>query len=517
MNYKIIYYVIASLILSSCGDFLEPKSKSEFVPKTAHSLNELLLGEAYPTYESTRGSLNYFLNILDDDVACAPFQEVEVGQNRDLWWAAFSWQPNMYEKFKETGSNAGLYNIYKTFYNRILGANAVLDYIKDVNDDLEMKNFVIAQALTLRGYFYFTLVNLFGNPYYYNKDALGVPLKLTSGIENSDLSRNTVSEVYTQILEDLREAERLYKTLPSDMQWQQNYRTSLPMAQLLLSRVYLYMEDWQNAADYAEHVINDYNFYLLNLNNVEDVGSNGKPTFMNYHSYSSSEVIWTYGNIDNYTYMAAQQGKETRCIFKASDELMNCFDEQEGDLRKSRYIVREKYTFHNGAEQYNLPQAFGKVNINASTYTPTGSNLFARSFRLSEAYLNLSEAAAMLYKAGQDNKNLTKALDALNTLRNSRFDIQNYSEEKTTDPDKLISFIQRERRRELCFEDHRWFDLRRWGMKEMKHVWMPDANSTVEYTLKQNDPGFTLPLPPEALELNNKLEQNALAPTPRVN
>ena len=52
-------------------------------------------------------------------------------------------------------------------------------------------------------------------------------------------------------------------------------------------------------------------------------------------------------------------------------------------------------------------------------------------------------------------------------------------------------------------------------MKEIKHTWFPDATSTSVYTLQENEPGYTLPLPPDALELNNLLEQNPLAPSPR--
>ena len=67
MKQRIIFLCIVSLILGSCGDFLEPKSKSEFVPKDANSLSELLLGEAYPRNNITE--LNVFLHLLDDDIA----------------------------------------------------------------------------------------------------------------------------------------------------------------------------------------------------------------------------------------------------------------------------------------------------------------------------------------------------------------------------------------------------------------------------------------------------------------
>ena len=54
----------ALLLLSSCGDFLEPDSQSEFVPKDASSFNELLLGEAYPRYD--KSDLNIFLDLMSD-------------------------------------------------------------------------------------------------------------------------------------------------------------------------------------------------------------------------------------------------------------------------------------------------------------------------------------------------------------------------------------------------------------------------------------------------------------------
>lgn len=104
------------------------------------------------------------------------------------------------------------------------------------------------------------------NPYNYNKKALGVPLKTTSAMEVKELPRNTVEEVYDLIMSDLNESERLYESLPEEMRYKRDYRTSLPMVQLLKSRVLLYMENWKEAAVYANKVIKDWNFSLLDLN-----------------------------------------------------------------------------------------------------------------------------------------------------------------------------------------------------------------------------------------------------------
>ncbi len=516
MKQGIIYFIVI-LAFISCGDFLEPKSKSEFVPKDVSSMNELLLGTAYPRWD-IRG-LNVFLNIIDDDVACAPYQPTTSGQNRKLWQAAYTWQPDMFTIFEDEGLSPDVTNIYQTYYTKILGANAVLDYINDLRDESDMRNLVTAQAYALRGYYYFTLVNIFGVPYNENKNGLGIPLKLTSGIEDRSFTRNTVNEVYEQVLKDLLNAESLYKLIPESEQWKRDYKTSLPMVQLLLSRVYLYMEEWQKSVDYAQLVIANPNFSLFDLNDIITVNEEGDRVYTNFHSYTSSEVIWLYGNIEDVTYFVRHySGKDandptSHCYFRASDELLESLNETVGDLRAERYIIGEYNPTYVDGEPYYIPQAFGKISV-GSNYRP-GSNVFARSFRLSEAYLNLSESAAMLYKEKGDKNALTQSLQALNTLREYRF--ESYAGEYILDPDKLIAFIQRERRRELCFEDHRWFDLRRWGMKSMQHIWIGAPNSSISYTLEEKDHGYTLPLPQAALEQNKSLVQNPLAPTPRTN
>ena len=48
MNKNVVYIIGLLMMVTSCSDFLEPKSQSEFVPKNAVSLNEMLLGDAYP-------------------------------------------------------------------------------------------------------------------------------------------------------------------------------------------------------------------------------------------------------------------------------------------------------------------------------------------------------------------------------------------------------------------------------------------------------------------------------------
>ena len=155
--------------------------------------------------------------------------------------------------------------------------------------------------------------------------------------------------------------------------------------------------------------------------------------------------------------------------------------------------------------------------MNADITKPllNGTLDFGRSLRLSEAYLNYCEAKAMLAQEGNAAA-LPDAIAALEKLRQKRFAPEEYTAASIADAESFIRFIREERRRELCFEDHRWFDLRRWGMPEIRHTWYPDENTKIVYTLQKNDPGYTLPLPTTALEQNAYLRQNPLAEAPRV-
>lgn len=500
---KNLISIFIYMLLVSCGDFLEPKSTSEFVPKDATSLNEIILGDAYPRPDD-RIAINTFLGVFEDDVTCSDWAPDPNNEDKlPALEAAYAWQPDMFERFQKAGIFANTYNIWQNIYRKLLGANAVLDYIGDASGTEHEKSNVKAQGCALRAFYHFYLVNIFGVPYNDNKIGPGIPIRTSSGMEDKEMKRNTVEEVYRQIVSDLLEAEKQYKTLPADKQWQMDFRTSLPMVQLLLSRVYLYMEDWENAALYAEKVINDWNFRLHDLNSLPE------PTFMepyyNFISSKSSECIWLFGSSSDMNYFIDEEWNvwdDERCILRVSDDLLNSYIP--GDLRKERYMVQERWY-----DEYYKP--FSKVKISYRHY-PESDTEFARAFRLPEAYLNLAEAKAMLYKINGDAAARTVALEKLNYLRLYRFDPEQYEKKDISNPDDLVTFIREERRRELCFENHRWFDLRRYGMPEIRHKWSQDENVTVEYVLKAKDPGYTIPIPPEALEKNKALEQNVLAP-----
>lgn len=512
MNRMIKYSVwLSLLILTSCSDFLEPKSQSEYVPKLIKSLDELLLGEVYMGPGSGDGAFYGVLGLFDDDVAIRKDWRInssEDGLNNVR--LAYTWSKDMKDNFSG-------YNTYGQVYKKIVGCNAVLDYVNDAQGGTLEKNKVVAQALAFRGYFYFHLINLYGQPYSFNKNALGVPLKLSSDLSTGGMARNTVEEVYKQILDDLLEAERLYKTLP-EKDWNlHNNRINLPCIQLIISRVYLYMENWEQALAYAEKVSNDYNYRIQDLNALALPNRYGDPSYMDYHTWENPEVVFLFGNQGDIvslpmTYVRYSETNEDGRLISysyylavASDSLINTYEAT--DLRKSHYLIWERVG-EKETPVYYRPVSKFKVGYDYAMSYGWNLGVWGVAFKVTEAYLNAAEAAALLYKETGKEEYLTKARERIDQLRIKRVVTGAFKSTTITNPNELISFVRKERRRELCFENHRWFDLRRYGMNEITHIWYDQSNNPTEYVLEKNAPGFTLQIPNEAFEYNPGMKQN---------
>ena len=124
---KRIIYILTGIVLlslSSCSDFLEPKSQSEYVPKDANALQEMLIGSAYPKQDKSNFLLP-FLSFLDDDIQFHKTDyefSINSLKNIEAKQAVYTWQPDMFFIMERNGYP--LQNIWEGYYNYILGANA---------------------------------------------------------------------------------------------------------------------------------------------------------------------------------------------------------------------------------------------------------------------------------------------------------------------------------------------------------------------------------------------------------
>lgn len=447
---NIILAIIVCLSFTGCSNFLEEKSQDEVNVKTTQDFRELLL--SYMNDEDGWAQLY----ALDDDIAINDNKLNDYNENGTVlnYSSCYTWQPDMWEGVRKLPDG------YEYTYSLIMGTNAVLDGIDNAIGTQKERDLIKAEALGLRGFYYFMLVNMYGAPYNYDKESLGVPLKLKAAIVTQGLARNTVKEVYTQIEKDLTESAALFEKYPKE---KNAYHINKTVVQIWLSRIYLYMEEWDKSVKAATKAIESgnglTNYTTLDLNQDFEMPS-----------YDHSEVEWVYGN--------------------------NTFP---WDMSPSPELL-SKYTSGDRRLALWFESGYTVLKTDISQYRPTNT------IRLSEAYLNRAEAYVQL---GNDKE----ALADLNSLRKKR--IENYEDKSLTDINNLLEEVRLERRLELCFEGHRWFDLRRYGMPSISHKYKTKLSDPwIIYTLKEKDPLYILPIPRLILESNPALKQNPSAYEP---
>lgn len=463
---RYIYFIAVWLLgsASSCSKFLEESTQSEVVPRSAESLNEYLMGDAYPNDFALHPE-ELFLN---DDIQMISYKQDQ------LMYSAYTWQPDMPEKI------GGLTKMssWKSCYAAIQACNTTLDYIPKMTGEQRFKDYVAGQAYLLRAFYYFNLINLYGMPYNDpktdpNKNP-GVPLLVSGGVESHYKPRNTVAEVYAQIEADLKEGIRL---IDGSGQVYSKYRMGSDAGHLLASRIYLYMDRWNDVIQHTEGLMAS-SYKLMDLRTWGEVNPLEKPVI----SINSPETIWAFGDLGDVVVVDS-------IVYRMSSDLMASYED--GDLRNGIY-------WSNG-----VTRKLSTGNIGAAP---------AQAFRLSEVYLNRAEAFAQLYKQGNATAG-QKCLDLLNTLRQKRLKEDKYVPWtlQTTGND-LLRRIREERRREFYSEGGRWFDLRRYGMPKITHLSFSSVSQTQNFVLQERDPSYVWPIPNLVISLNPKIVQNPLAP-----
>lgn len=292
---------------SSCSsDFLKEYSQDLSRVKTVTDLNELLMGDCtLPLGEARIQNSMYYLN--NPNYAVLHFMGDELQENistsgkpdmmsqASTYFPFFCWQRDAWVNFEGKGTLVSSEAKYWDLaYKKIGNCNMVIDAEKNVtcdnDDDRALLRHVMGETHYLRATYYFTLVNLYGKPYAPATASAtpGVPIKTSANVEDKDYVRASVAEVYDQITADLDEAENDLKDVTAP---QTVYHVGIEAVYVFRSRVELFMQNWQKAADYAKLAL-EQDSYLQNLvgwktgypissDNKEVVYSNGASCFGN--------------------------------------------------------------------------------------------------------------------------------------------------------------------------------------------------------------------------------------------
>ncbi|WP_294589707.1 RagB/SusD family nutrient uptake outer membrane protein [uncultured Bacteroides sp.] len=182
----------------------------------------------------------------------------------DLSWGGTS-TDNKFKMYDYTRSASSTVTEYawELAYRTIGNCNLTIEMVEALGNERTDKHTVtMGENYYLRALCYFLLVNEFAQPYSNNPTQNpGLPLKLNSDPDDLPQSRSTVAEIYDQVVNDLKNAIT-YMTLPDGMSPKANIYATKEAAEALLARVYLYMENYDEAYKMADAVIKSGRFEL---------------------------------------------------------------------------------------------------------------------------------------------------------------------------------------------------------------------------------------------------------------
>ncbi len=332
-------------------------------------------------------------------------------------------------------------------------------------------NQILGEAYAIRGLAYFDLVRLFAQHYTFTPDAshLGVPIVLEFDV-NSKPARSTVAEVYQQIISDLQQGVTLMNTDPANAG-----RFSKEAAQALLSRVYLYMEDFANAELMATAVIESNKFSLVERDEY------ALQFFEGNSSEAILEIIFNLADNPGADHLGNMYKASGYGDYLPATDLLDNY--ASNDIRGTMF-----------REDPDLGGIYGTIRVDKF---PSDSVNIATDnvpvIRLSEVYLNRAEARAK-------TNNFSGAQADLDMIRLRADDSASVT---TSTGDQLIAEILMERRKELCFEGHRVFDATR----NQQNITRDDCTSPICQISYPND-RFILPVPIEETDVNPNIIQN---------
>lgn len=384
---------------------------------------------------------------------------------------------------------------WQTSYFAINQANLVLDALPKVEKMTQAnKDFVEAQALFIRGLLYFELMRAYAyEPTVEIKEASkgGVPLLKSGVVDATQIkleSRASINDVYESIYGDLTASIAKFTSSGKTATASFANKTA---AQAIFSRVALYRGDYTNASKYATDALATGSVGRLQTRDtyVSAWRAANHPESIFEIQYQTNENVGVNTSLQTtYTTMIASGNRTstggfgdlvpTRALLDAYESEKDADGKVIVDVRRSLY---ELGTAGRGTAEIECTKFLGRsgqVNLDNIPVV-----------RVSEMYLNRAEALA---RSG----NAAGALTDLNVIRTRA----GLPAATGLTGAALITEILKQRRLELAFEGHRFFDMKRLGLDIVK--------AAPVQSLAFTDFRVLAPLPVREIQANANLKQN---------
>jgi hypothetical protein len=393
--------------------------------------------------------------------------------------------PN-YRKASEWTYTADEPNVQITFancYNVISGVNIILRDIDNLNAaEPDRANNIKGQALTIRAMAHFDLLRYFATTFDRNSGELGVAYIKTYDATGKP-SRNTIRECYDNIFADINDAITAFNA--SGASSGDVSKISINAAYALKARASLYAGQWQDAADASTHLIDQ--FPLAGIDDFPGIWTDD----------NDEEVIWKvkFQSVNDGTpYENVFFARGNKSLYRPTLTIDGLYDAA-NDVRHDTYIATIG-SFNGIAHDPRLAVIKHRGKSPASA-TEGGGFVDWKVFRVAEFYLTRSEANFQL-------GNEADALADLNALRAAR--IIGFVD-GTESGSALLDAIKIERRKELAFEGHRFFDLKRWDKTPIERCGEADSPSSI-CELVHTSRSWAWPIPETEISANPNMAQN---------
>lgn len=464
---KLIFSSFLLISLASCKKYIQVQETDliagAIALKTVNNCEQGVIG----AYAGIGVEMDILLNsTLADEMKQAEFYNAQTTHE----WLYTSTDVGIRDNF--TAINP-LYAVI----NRVNGVLAALPKADSTKaGDNTLRNKLRGEALFLRAFAHFELFRYYCSNY--NADSLAMPYMEVSSL--ADQARIKQGPYFTKLIADVTEAKTLVPDNLTDIN-----RATKTAVSALQARIALYSKDWANAATYATEYINT--IPLATRANFPGIWTDANTNEIGWRLIRTTAI--RIGSLWRAT--SASSSNIGGITWKPSDKIWNSYD-QTNDIRFSSYFKDEPLLTAAGRSSRLIQKYAG------TTYGTTNENVAnGKVFRTGEMYLIRAEAKA-------EGNDLAGAAADINTLDAAR--ITGYTAVAFPTKDSAITAILKERYKELAYEGHRFWDLKRRNMPVARLASdAPNANGT---TLPAGDYRFLIPIPDTELKANRAMKQN---------
>ena len=484
LKYNLIAIALLGFSFSSCSDFLEQNPQTDLSENDFYKTADDILSAVNGAYSSLQeGDIygNWYV-----------FGEIPSDNTRNQLSGSVTTE-NEFDQFYIDTQNSMIANFWKAAYKVINRTNTILGRIDGIEINTELANRYKLECKFIRALMYFNLVRVYGD--------VPLVLKEISISESYDILREPKENVYNQIIADLKEAQ----DLPVSYSTAEDGRATQGAAKALLANVYMTLHKYAEAETILAEIINSGRYSLLE-NTPGSLNIDGYKNVFSPVNHNSKEGIFEiqflkggYGEGSNYANNFAPENSGTNVVAVGGTggnnipemDIYNAYEE--GDLRRDFSMSLGYYDNRKNNEWVESRYVCKFMDV------PYQNNDASNNYPV----IRYADVILMYAEALNQNGKTAEACKYLNMTRRRGFGYQTTETSpvdlQTTDKAQFALMVEQERRVELAFENHRWFDLIRTGRAV-------EVMRSKGFSL--NETNLICPIPQKQIDVNPKLTQN---------